>query len=44
MIVLELSNIMTSFKDYINKIWAKKLNIFVLVYLDIIIIYNKNID
>lgn len=44
MIVLELSNIMTSFKNYINKIWAEKLNIFVLVYLDIIIIYNKNID
>ena len=37
-----LSNMPASFQDYINKILAKKLNIFVLVYLDDILIYIKN--
>ena len=33
---------LTSFKCYINKILAKKLNIFVIVYLDNILIYTKD--
>lgn len=37
-----LSNMPASFQDYINKILAKKLDIFVLVYLDNILIYIKN--
>ena len=37
-----LSNAPTSFQGYINKILAKKLNIFVIVYLDNILIYTKN--
>ena len=30
------------FQDYINKILAEKLNIFIIVYLDDIFIYTKN--
>ena len=37
-----LSNISASFQGYINKILAKKLNIFVIVYLDNIFIYIKD--
>ena len=37
-----LSNALTSFQDYINKIWAKKLDVFVIVYLDDILIYTDN--
>ncbi len=33
-----LSNAPASFQDYINKIFAKKLDIFVMVYLDDILI------
>ena len=36
------SNVPASFQDYINKILAGKLNIFVIVYLDDIFIYTKN--
>ena len=36
-----LSNTPASFKSYINKILAKKLNIFIIVYLDDIFIYTK---
>ena len=36
-----LSNALTSFQSYINRILAKKLNIFVIVYLDNIFIYVK---
>ena len=39
-----LSNAPASFQSYINKILAKKLNIFVIVYLDDILIYTKNQD
>ena len=39
-----LSNAPASFEDYINKIHTKKLNIFVVVYLDDILIYTKNPD
>lgn len=39
-----LSNAPTSFWGYINKIFAKKLNIFVIMYLDNILIYIENPD
>lgn len=38
----KLSNTLVSFQGYINKILAKKFNIFVIVYLDDIFIYTKN--
>ena len=37
-----LSNVPASFQGYINKILAKKLNIFVIVYLDDILIYTED--
>ena len=37
-----LINILTSFHNYINNILAKKFDIFVIIYLDIIFIYIKN--
>ena len=37
-----LSNILASFHGYINKILAKKFDIFVIVYLNDILIYTKN--
>ena len=37
-----LSNTLVSFQGYINKILAKKLNIFVIVYLDNIFIYIED--
>ena len=37
-----LSNAPASFQGYINKILAKKLDIFVIVYLDDILIYTKD--
>ena len=42
-IPFKLSNAPASFRDYINKIVAEKLNVFVIVYLDDILIYTKNI-
>ena len=39
-----LSNAPASFKSYINKILIKKLDIFIIVYLDDIFIYTKNVD
>ena len=44
MISFGLSNAQASFRGYINKILAKKLNVFVIVYLDDILIYTKNAD
>ena len=38
-----LSNASASFQGYINKIFAKKLDIFVVVYLDNILIYTKDL-
>ena len=38
-----LSNAPASFQGYINKILAKKLNIFVIVYLDDIFIYTEDL-
>ena len=37
-----LFNAPASFKKYINKILAKKFNIFVIVYLDDILIYTED--
>ena len=37
-----LSNAPTSFQGYINKILTEKLNIFIIVYLDDILIYTEN--
>ena len=38
-----LFNAPVSFQGYINTILAKKLNIFVIIYLDDIIIYTKDL-
>ena len=38
-----LSNVSASFQNYINKILAKKLDIFVIVYLDDILINTKDL-
>ena len=40
----ELFNALASFQGYINKILAKKLNVFVIVYLDDILIYTEDED
>ena len=37
-----LSNTPASFQDYINKILVEKLDVFIIVYLDDILIYTKN--
>ena len=37
-----LSNALATFQGYVNKILAKKLDIFVIVYLDDILIYTKD--
>ena len=37
-----LSNALASFRDYINKILTKKLDIFIVIYLDNILIYTKD--
>ena len=37
-----LLNTLANFYDYINKILAKKLNVFVIIYLNDILIYTKN--
>ena len=37
-----LTNAPASFQGYINKILAEKLNIFIIVYLDDILIYTDN--
>ena len=39
-----LSNGLPNFQDYINKILAEKLDIFVIIYLDDIFIYTKDLD
>lgn len=40
--LLDFSNALASFQSYIKKIFTKKLNIFIMVYLDDISIYTKN--
>lgn len=37
-----LFNALASFQYYINKILAKKLDVFIIVYLDKILIYTKD--
>ena len=37
-----LTNALATFQGYINKILAEKLNVFVIVYLDDILIYIEN--
>ena len=39
-----LSNTLSTFSGYVNKILAKRLDIFVIVYLDDILIYNEDLD
>ena len=38
----DLTNALASFQGYINKIFAEKLDIFVIVYLDDILIYTND--
>ena len=38
-----LSNAPATFQRYVNKILAEKLNIFIMVYLDDILIYTKDL-
>ena len=40
-ILFGLSNAPASFQSYINKIYAEKLDIFIVVYLDNILIYTQ---
>ena len=42
MIFFGLTNVPASFQGYIDKILAEKLDIFVIVYLDNILIYTDN--
>ena len=42
MILFDLINTLVSFQRYINKILAKKLDIFIIVYLDDILIYTND--
>ena len=37
-----LSNAPTTFQGYVNKILVEKLNIFIILYLDNILIYTKD--
>lgn len=37
-----LTNILATFQDYINKILVEKVDVFIIVYLDNIVIYTKN--
>lgn len=38
------SNALASFQDYINKIFTKNLDIFIIIYLDVILIYTEDSD
>lgn len=40
--LFDLSNTPSSLQGYINEILAKKFNVFVIVYLDNILIYRKD--
>ena len=39
----DLSNVPATFQEYINKILAEKLDVFIIVYLDDILIYTENL-
>ena len=43
-ILFRLFNILANFQDYINKILAKKLDIFIIIHLNNIFIFIKNSD
>lgn len=38
-----LTNALASFQDYINQIFAEKLDIFIMIYLDNILVYTKDL-
>ena len=40
----DLFNTLTTFSDYINKILSEKLDIIIIIYLNNILIYSKNLD
>ena len=40
--LFDLTNISTIFQGYINKIQVEKLDVFVIIYLNDILIYTKN--
>ena len=42
MMPFTLTNVPASFQRYINKIFAKKFNIFIIIYLDNIFIFTNN--
>lgn len=42
MMFSELTNVSATFQNYINKILAEKLDIFIIIYLDDILIYTEN--
>ena len=42
-VMSSLSNALVTFQRYVNKILAEKLDIFVIVYLDDILIYTENL-
>lgn len=41
-ILFSFSNLVASFQGYVNKILLEKLNVFIIVYLDDILIYTKD--
>ena len=40
--LFRLINVLASFQEYINKIFAEKIDIFIIVYLDNILIYTNH--
>ena len=42
MMFVGLLNALANFQGYINKILTKKLNVFIIIYLDDILIYTKD--
>ena len=42
MLLFGLTNVLVNFQEYINKIFIKKLDIFVIIYLDDILIYTDD--
>ena len=40
--LFDLSNTPTTFQGYINKILVEKLDIFIIIYLDDILVYTKD--
>lgn len=40
--IFSLTNVPISFQDYVNKILATKFNIFIIIYLNNILIYIEN--